>query len=519
MQKDINKVILEKIQDDKESGDKMVYFPFDEEIFIDKDSELLQENDTIWIGSNVKIHGPKRKAVHPPHLGTPSMFPPTITGRHLKNFHRACAEGEATVVCMGDSILSVGADLVSPYESPWNTISSVLLAQNPDARLKFYNRAIAGASWADMSNEQYPLPMWWDIAENKSWRDSVVDLSPNLLILYSGGNDQYNFNQRAFQELLKFFKENLSHCDIILCVTFLPSTAALVNDYVDNHVQEGIMFVAEYIRNFAIAHNYGYLDFGRWHAMCRDGVDPCAITLTKVTPDKKTILQEWGKEINPVKYFIFPEVHNDNGVCANACTDWVLCFTMKENPHSIVFPLSSVGADQRNHGANYGALFFNEDKIVFQYADGVSNPVCSITSDIHVPEFPLTISIAVKKNILKISVLTKKKNGWVPTIDTDYSNEMGFETVFEGNVVRFGGSYTPYIHFPYHRPAMMIHNLCIADTTCINNNQRRFMPVVTDAELYEKSYAAGGSGAYHMNAYGVMKILAPVIESQQWYKS
>ena len=48
MEKNINKVILEKIQNDKESGDKMVYFPFDEEIFIDKDSELLQENDTIW---------------------------------------------------------------------------------------------------------------------------------------------------------------------------------------------------------------------------------------------------------------------------------------------------------------------------------------------------------------------------------------------------------------------------------------------------------------------------------------
>lgn len=518
MEKSINKVILEKIREDKESGDKMVYLPFNEEIFIDKDSDLLQENDTIWIGSNVKIKGAKRKAVHPPHLGTPFMFPPTVTGRHLQNFHKACAKGEATVVCMGDSIFSVGADFVSPFESPWNSLCSVLSMHNPDVRLKFYNRAIGGTSWGDMNDENYQLPMWWDIAENKSWKDSIVDLDPDLLILYSGGNDQYNFNQKAFQDLLKFFKDNLSHCDIILCVTFLPSTAALVNDYIDNRSQEGIIFVSEYIRNFAIANNYGYLDFGRWHAMCRDGVDPCAITLTKVSPDKKTILQEWGKEISPVKYFIFPEVYNENRTCANSCTDWVLCFTIKENPQTIVFPLSSVGKDFKNPNSNYGALLFNEDKIVFQYADGVSNPVCSIVSDISTAEFPLTLSIGVKKNNLKISVLTKKKNGWVPSIDSDYSNELGFEDIFSGNVVRFGGSYTPYIHFPYHTPSIIIHNLCIADTTCINNNQQRFMPIVTDAELYEKSYAAGGSSAYHMNAYGVMKILAPVIENQKWYK-
>ncbi|MCG0998824.1 SGNH/GDSL hydrolase family protein [Acetobacter persici] len=518
MENDINKFILERIQTNKTSGDKIVYFPFNEEVFIDKNSKLLQENDTIWIGSNVTIHGPKRKAVHPPYLGTPFMFPPTVTGRHLKNFHQACSEGEATVVCMGDSILSVGADLVSPFESPWNTLSTIVSAQNTDTRLKFYNRAIAGTSWADMNSEQYKVPMWWDISEDKSWRDSIVELAPNLLFLYSGGNDQYNFNQKAFQELLKFFKENLIHCDIILCITFLPSTAAFVNDYVDNHVQEGIIFVSEYVRNYAITHSYGYLDFGRWHAMCRDGVDPCAIALTKIKPDRKTILQEWGEEINPSKYFIFPEVYNDNGTCAKACTDWLLCFTIKENPQSIIFPLSSVCADFRKDSSNYGALFFDGDKIVFQYADGVSNPIYSKVSDIYVPQFPLTISIGIKKNNLRISILTKKKNGWIPSIDSDYSNELGFETLFEGNIVRFGGSYTPYIHFPYHSSAIIIHNLCIADTTHIDNNQRRFMPIVTDAELYEASYAAGGSGAYHMNAYGVMKILAPVIESQQWYK-
>lgn len=112
-------------------------------------------------------------------------------------------------------------------------------------------------------------------------------------------------------------------------------------------------------------------------------------------------------------------------------------------------------------------------------------------------------------------------NGW------DISNQnaqvmgMGYVTVFDVNVARFGAPYAPSLIFG-NDVNVTVHNLCVADATTIQGcghrgSSQRFRPIVSDYELYaESDNEFGGSGSYHGNAYLWRLIFAPVIRAQPW---
>lgn len=479
-----------------------------------EDSYLTQKsNHTIIIGNGVKITGAPRLSAHDEHLPSPSMFGGTISKRHLKNFSKACQSGTVRVGVMGDSIFAISESGKCPIDWAFSYLQDAIQRAWPTVKVEVFNLALGGHTWASMNDDNTPPAPWFG-ASAVSWKEHVASLKLDLLLLHSGGNDGYGIDAVALQELVLFLQGQEKSLDIIFGVTFQPSRGSTTGNYNTLEIQEGIDFSVGYVRSFAQINDFGYLDFGRWHAMCRDGFDPLVLSLTQINPEGN-LLPEWGeKYTTPDGVYYFPHIQSSKGVFADRCTDWHVTFTLERYTSIISFQMSGAKHSSRIPSMNACFIHLDREFIEISLSDGVSFKTHKTT--VKPPSFPAHFGISLKSNRLRITLWDDYGPYKRPDLYEQMWMEMGFTVLFDSPVIRFGAPYSPHISLDGKPNSYIFYNFLVADTTKITDNCQRYRPCVTDYELYEKTADEGGSDAYHLNSTGTRKIIAPVIYAQNW---
>ncbi|WP_237389021.1 hypothetical protein, partial [Acetobacter persici] len=264
------------------------------------------------------------------------------------------------------------------------------------------------------------------------------------------------------------------------------------------------------------------LDFARWHAMCRDGIDIRELTMERVQPVAGTTLPAYEQAVPTTnKVWAFPAAETAIGVSAQSCTSWLACFTLDADMGSAEVPLSNASANSLTPTMNPLFIVNDGGKIKCTYCDGVTRDVVAKTSSIDWPTGASSWTITIKDQRLRVEVQQPLDNGWDVSSQGAHVMGMGYVTVFDVNVARFGAPYAPSLIFS-NDVNVTVHNLCVADATTIQGcghrgSSQRYRPIVSDYELYaENDQEFGGSGSYHGNAYLWRLIFAPVIRAQPW---
>ncbi|MFT9017997.1 hypothetical protein [Acetobacter malorum] len=488
--------------------------------------EFKAANRSVLIGTS-EVDGSPRRQPSAEHLPTPYMFPATVRPEHLTRTAAAATTGVIRVAIFGDSIWSIGDNLISTADHPVWILIDEIKKQNPDVDVQVLNAAIGGKKWSDMNNDASPPPAWFDNDQKLSWKQFVCAYNPDIVVPHEGGNSGYSFDAVAMHELVEYLQTPANFSsgnvpDLIFGITYQPSLASPTNGYNQTVTQNGIDFVSTYIRNYAIANNYGYLDFARWHAMCRDGIDIRELTMERVQPVAGTTLPAYEQAVPTVnKVWAFPTAETAIGVSAQSCTSWLANFSADGDIGSLEAALSNASANDLTPSENPLFIVNDSGKIKCTYCDGVTRDVVAKTSSIPWPTGASSWTITVKDGRLRVDVQQPLDNGWDISSQGAHVMGMGYVTIFDENVARFGAPYAPKLIFG-NDVNVTVHNLCVADATTIQGcghrgSSQRFRPIVSDYELYaESDNEFGGSGSYHGNAYLWRLIFAPVIRAQPW---
>lgn len=457
----------------------------------------------------------RERAVYAPHLPYPRTPPKTLRKECLKNTFAALANGETvTGVFAGDSILSVGANIVTPSASPCDIFENAIMSANPTGKFSFQNLAIGGTKWTDLAGSRAPSPWWPNAGNYTTWLAYIIAQAPTFIVLWFGGNDAGSLSVVAMDSVIKSIQTALPNCDIILCTTYLPSFGSTLFGYDTVAYQQAVMYAQQITRTWAAYRNLGLVDVGRWHQMIRDGFDPCDVTLTQVIPDASTSLTGFGNAITLGSNgtYTFPDVVNDNGVSAAACTDFEVTISVPSKPTALSFNLSGVNDATGAPSGNACYIFCNgtDYKVAIEDGTGAHDPI-TVTSNVPVPSTgPLYFTICLKNGRLRI---TTPKTGFTPDENSNIIGA-GYVPIFDQLVPRFGGRFTPAIQgIP---GSITIWNLCVADSTRFGGGCAEYMPTHTCEDLYAAKPEAGGTGDYHQNAYGVRDGIGPMVNAQDW---
>lgn len=480
----------------------------------------LEKADHTILRGDGRIFGSIRKAIHSESLGGPVMFPQTVKARHLRQFHNACRTGKATVVVMGDSIFATASDMISHTENATFAWIETLQQHNPGVEFHFVNAAVGGRNWHDMNDPACKPPPWIDPVPESSWKEAVAALKPDLLLLNSGGNDVGCFSVQAVHELIGFFQSQPHVPSIVLGISHPPSLSSDLNDYGTETYIQGMDGVTKWLRTYAIRHGIGYLDFYRWHLMRRDGFDPTELALTQVCLDDSSSIKKFGMSTgNPnLSRWVFPNVMNPEGVSASACTDYAVSFELTSRPLFLSIDLSGQPVDGHcTKCANRLYIWLDEEDgmLAYSWSDGAQDDNANKRkTSIPIPAFPAKFVAMVKGSRVVFGV-------WCPFRHSDWQPDglvhlgTGYRYVCDDSLVRFGGEFTPSIQWAGSSD-ITVYNLCVGSSVVCEAGGARNSPDFTNYELYAASVHAGGSGHYHMNAYGVRDILVPVLRAQAW---
>ncbi|GLH29745.1 hypothetical protein WSS15_23950 [Acetobacter pasteurianus] len=470
----------------------------------------------------------RRQAVNPA-WGSPYMFGPTVHASDLPNFTAACNAGSATVMIMGDSIFNAGANLANPQQCPWEELLTVLEKANPNVTFTDYNMTWGAQNWAQMADTSNgsSVPKWiYGYDGTTSWLDLCTKLKPNLVFLYSGGNDGYGINPLNVVSVINAFKA--INCDVILCETYQPNTGSDTLNYYQEDVQDGIAYVRGFIVTYAQANGIPYLPFGRWGDIIRDGFDPEILSMPENNPTPGTA---YAARWQPVptsflgtdgKTFTFPPIKNMLGVSADSCTDFQIGFTQSgiaDGEAAWEIPLS----DGINYGINNSFwVFFNDTNIVFKVDDGAGSEK-TYNTNVPVPKTWWSAWIMVRGSRLVFAMAVDYNGSW-----EENSIGLGYTKLLDVLVPRMGGPFTPKIMAVNKSlDQFVINSLCTADTTNASGGGLRFKPSTNARALYYNTEIAatdalpeqpnaGGSDAYHMNNFGVRDLIYPVLHAQDW---
>lgn len=490
------------------------YLDPETEIIADGSQATIDANQTVLLGENCTITGAGRRAVNSEILPPPQMFESNVKPRHLTQFYKACRSGAATVIVIGDSIYSPGGSLATMSESPFFTACSEIMRQNPGVKFTFWNMAIGGQNYGGMVSQgdvttQMP---WNDIPAGKTWLEACGDLNPDLVFVHSGGNDGWGLLPSQFNTVHSYFTGLTKVPSLVYGIAYQPSLTSPTNTYNTENTQQGMWWAATYVRSQCIVNDYAYIDELRWQSMCRDGIDPCDLSLTFVTLDGSTAPATWGAAVSTKSGWSFPPLLNDNGVSAAACTDWRLGGTFPASgtlPNMITVDLALYGKCQ------LWIMFDSSRNITAKYTDGTTIWTIPCTG-VKAQTGDLQFALTLKNNRLQLLVLPAKANtDWKFNGIGDKQLSLGYETVFDTQIVNYSVPYTPKITTDTDSQ-MLVDGLWVASSWHITESCRRYRPICTNNWLYKDTPNAGGSDAYHMNTYGVRMLLTPLWTAVNW---
>jgi hypothetical protein len=453
-----------------------------------------------------------RTQVSDENLPVARMFNSGVGPQHLVQLHAALAAGSAVAVNVSASIFAPGGDTYSPSEYLWLKLCDEIRKGNPLKTLIEYNRGIGGKAWADFANTASASAPWWPAGSPATWQANVIALNPDLIFFNFNDSDGFGFTSVGFLQIMATLNALSKVPSILHSTSYLGTNASETGGSYTASDINAHAFCNGYVRSYAEKYGYGFLDFERWFTMVRDGFDITVSALTRVTPAAGTNLTAFGTPMPTVNgTWTFPDVINENGVAANNCTDFSINFTLNTPPNGVVqFPLFPNGINGNTPSPNQFYINLTAgNNIATAWCDSVNNNLDTNNTTIPVPTTAVAYQLTLKGNRLELSVKTTSDT----YADTVPPTGLGFTTIWEGKIVRFGGSFTPYISGLGTGNTITINNLAIGNSQFATPNNQAYRPISDNNSLYVQTYGAGGSNTGHMNAYGRMRGLVPVIEN------
>lgn len=361
-----------------------------------------------------------------------------------------------------------------------------------------------------------------------SWLELCLNLKPNLVFLYSGGNDGWGMNPHSVREVVQAFQEIGS--DVIMCETYQPNTGSIVGDYYKQNIQDGIHYCRRYVTTYAQSYGIGYLPFGRWGDMIRDGFDPETLAMPEVIPQKETAYPQRFQTI-PASMLVrnehdyaFPDIKNMLGVSAASCTDW--CIAIEHDGialGTIAWRIVLSAANTTGSGYDNSLwVMFDRDTIRFK-ATNAAGVEKEYQTSIEIPRNKWQLWIMARGALVVFAMRLPCENGWVSQNPDEQSGGIGYTKIYEGLVPRCGGPYTPSIDgISNNGETFRIASLGVADATRADGGGHRNCPTTSSVALYHNTTEidgnlnAGGSNDYHLNNFGVCSLLWPVMAAQEW---
>lgn len=385
--------------------------------------------------------------------------------------NRLCRHG-AKVVLVGDSLSSFynidTANITSLFES---YLRRKVQEINPTA--EFINRAIGGMRYYDFGRNEPALSTtedgypWYDNT-SKRWMSYIDDIKPDVVILAFGMNDGAgwiagNFQQSNFYKMMDELRTISSEPEIVFCTNILPSKENPATSDFDQ--QSGRDAMAGWTRSYAKFIGASFIDLHRRFKALRDGVDPCAFSYARKTISTLVNL--------PYSY-----------------TDMVPCYSAR-----LVLTDPTV---------MYSGIQFSLSQLVNNF---VTLAYDTTMSKWHVQVYTGT-SVGITINQLA--------DGAAPAVGMEILFSLNGDSltifigdnttpVFSGNIIRFGGLFTPTIGGSGQLRVDLIAGTEIP-----------MAPVLTDHDVYNTE-GDGGNGSNHPTAKASSRIYAAPVD--YWFGS
>jgi hypothetical protein len=205
-----------------------------------------------------------------------------VPTKHLK---WACQLAKPTVMLIGDSISTYNANSNSRGDMLSDTLRSVLNNQFPNG-VNFFNRAIAGTSYASLFNNNSSASIPWYTTSVVNWiTDVTTSVNPDIVICSFGMNDGSGETLTIIKNAIDYWQGLSKPPSIILCTCLVPRPNS-VNATPDGKT---VMLARDYsagmVRSYGKYRNLGILDFNRKMHQVQDGFDPLSSAFrTGLTP-------------------------------------------------------------------------------------------------------------------------------------------------------------------------------------------------------------------------------------------
>jgi lysophospholipase L1-like esterase len=426
---------------------------------------------------NGSVSGPYRKFTTEKWLPTYSPVN-TISQKHLTAFS---ATETPKIVIMGDSIASEGPNSIARTNSMWTAIKSKLSKDNSDKSIDYYNRAIGGQTWLNANGLPTAFPYWYT-NQATDWLNYIEALTPDVVFLAFGMNDSNGFNSGGLTSVINKINAFTKVPDIIFITNPTPAQTSIFPDgngfgFVGETFQEGRDLAAGYARTYADFYGYGLIDINRAMVSMRDCYDPSGGTMVQ----KESVTASYLNTTNAAIDFAF--------TCTCDGTAWPL--------NKVLAIKCGLNANDFIYIKNIGGNFVLEG-----FSAGV-NTYKTITTTVAIPAAVFGLEISILNGVTSL------------LIDPDNAELIEKRIIAEFKVVRHGGRFLPSITWQGESAGPM--------TTIVYSSSYgdpQYSQSLLDKEIWGVSTATaetraiyGGNGVNHYAAYGISRLVNPVLEA------
>ncbi|HEI0101334.1 TPA: hypothetical protein SIE44_004371 [Escherichia coli] len=394
------------------------------------------------------------------------------------SFGTATAKAKARLATHGCRVLLVGDSLSSFYNIDTANITSLFESYlrrkvhetNPSA--EFINRAIGGMRYYDLGRDEPPARLGdgypWFTDRSRRWMSYIEEAKPDVIFIAFGMNDGPgwdvgNFQQPVFYKMVEELRSISSEPELVFCTNILPST---VNPATATEEQQsGRDAIAGWTRSYAKFAGYSFIDIHRHFKSLRDGVDPCVFSFRRSTISTLVDL--------PYTY-----------------TSKVPCYSVRL---TVVDPAVLVNGIQMYLSSltnNFVTLSYKSalGKWRLQHYTGTSlGMTLNVLGDGPAPVVDQEIHMSLNGDVLTVFIGKNTK------------------PIFSGNIIRFGGKFTPRIGGTGQIRVDIMAGLEVPVAASL-----------TDYDIYSTSID-GGNGLNHPTAKASSRIYPPPLD--YWFNS
>ena len=379
---------------------------------------------------------------------------------------------DCTVVFLGDSLTTYSANVTSSSNTKSAYFERMIRDSNPETDFTFHNRSIGGKAAADMNSKPASVgaQYGWYTDHDRDWLEYVYDLSPDVVVIATGMNEDLTFNPQDIHDIKTKIEAN-TNAAIVFVADYLPTISPVGiragTSFAWFRAQEWRDRAAGFIRSYANSIGYPLIDLNRTFSMVRDGID---VLSQRYIKNDDAISLVSGK-LSTAK--------------RGACRAFTLKATLEAGCFSNSDPLS-VGLDEGEE--HYAWLRESGGFIKIELRGEVGGLLSSHVTDLPVPVSSNSYEITVTPTTIAIRDLT---------VGQAYAQ-------YSVNCIKRGGLFTPLVKYwaTNTGPIESISGLY----TGVEVN---VMPTILDYEMWgvvESGFedsVNGGDGQVHPSSFGL----------------